>query len=260
MNPQRRIDDFDDDIEDDIADDPDEDMEEVITGEVRSEDEEEEREYLRAETWTEMQIPKKPVQTVSPKEPSGKPETEKTIAKKEPLRTKGKIEKQTKKKTDKNRIGIKERFQRILQKIRNSFQSILEKIRNIKKSAAQAKAKLDSYLEVWYDDHTQTSFRHIKKELRYLLKHYLPGKLEGRLYFGLSDPAMTGQILGVLSIVQVFTGNHMQITADFERTVLEGDIFLKGHARGFHVIKSAICLVLDKHCRLTYRRLRNFKG
>lgn len=160
-------------------------------------------------------------------------------------------------------VRVHDLWRRILgvpEKIKNRFHIFLEKIHDIQKSIQKWKSQVEYYRDLWYDTHTQAAYRHIKKELRYLLGHYLPAKVEGHVLFGLDDPALTGQALGLLCVAQVFTGNHFQVQADFERTVLAGDIFLKGHMRACHLLKVLLVLVLDAHCRVTFRRIRKIRN
>lgn len=157
---------------------------------------------------------------------------------------------------EKQRINPIEKLRQIFEKIKNIFCSFLEKIRNIKQNIQKLKSKLEYYKKLWYDTHTQAAYRHVKKEVRYLIKHYFPGKIEGNVLFGLDDPATTGQILGVLSVLQVFTGNHILVEADFTQPVLEGNIAFKGHIRACHMVKAVLGLLLDRHVRITVKRIR----
>lgn len=154
------------------------------------------------------------------------------------------------------RVSIFDRVRLFFEKIKNSFRLFLEKIRNIRESFEKLKTKLEYYKKLWYDVHTQEALRHVKKEIRYLLRHYFPGKIEGNVLFGLDDPAATGQLLGILSILQVAAGNHVIVEADFTRTVLEGRISMKGHIRACHAVKTALALLLDAHIRITIKRVR----
>lgn len=146
------------------------------------------------------------------------------------------------------------------EKIKNCFHIFLEKIHDIQKSIQKLKSQVEYYKDLWYDTHTQAAYRHIKKELRYLLGHYLPAKVEGHVLFGLDDPALTGQALGLLCVAQVFTGNHFQVQADFEQAMFAGDVFLKGHVRACHLVKVLLVLVLDAHCRVTFQRIRKIRN
>lgn len=142
----------------------------------------------------------------------------------------------------------------------NSFKRIPDKLRNIRKSYQKAKTSFAYYRRIWYDEHTKKAKKHCIKEIRYLLRHYLPKMQKGHLLFGLDDPAMTGQVLGGLYVLQGLTGGQMQIEADFEQFRLEGDVILKGHIRLCHLIKTAFSLFLDKDIQVTVKRIRKMQG
>lgn len=156
--------------------------------------------------------------------------------------------------------GLTDRIKAVFGRARDTIRGILKKLDAVRTSASELKSRLMSYKELWCDEHTRNSYLHIKKEVWYLFRHYLPKKMEGRLLFGLKDPAATGQLLGILYLVQVFTGNRLELEADFENQVLETDIRIQGHVRVCHVVRAALGLILDKHCRITFGRVRGLKS
>ena len=69
-----------------------------------------------------------------------------------------------------------------------------------------------------------------------LLKHMAPRSLRGRLHFGTGDPALTGQLLGVLSVLFAMWGKGIAVIPDFEQEVFEGEAAVKGYVRGIMVL------------------------
>ena len=69
-----------------------------------------------------------------------------------------------------------------------------------------------------------------------LLKHMAPRSLRGRLHFGTGDPALTGQLLGVLSVLFAMWGKGIAVIPDFEQEVFEGEAAVKGYERGIIVL------------------------
>lgn len=169
------------------------------------------------------------------------------------------VEAQKPRRGKKSRVSLGERLRRLIDKIRNTLLGIQEKIRNIRQHIADFRAKLESLRNFWYDEHTRPALGHAKREIFYLLRHYLPGRAEGRLLIGLSDPAATGQALGLLSVAQVFTGTNIQVEADFERAVLESDLSIKGHVRLCHLLKAGLALLFDRHFRGAVGNLRKLR-
>lgn len=144
--------------------------------------------------------------------------------------------------------------------IENRFRQIRNKLRNSRELYQSVKRSFAYYQRIWYDEHTVKAKKRCIKEIRYILRHYLPKMQKGELIFGLDDPALTGQVLGGICVLQGLTGNQMQIDADFERVRLEGDIVLKGHIRFFHLVKTALLLFFDKDIRVTVKRIRKIQG
>ena len=89
--------------------------------------------------------------------------------------------------------------------------------------------------------------------------HYGPRVIEGKVYFGFEDPALTGQVLGILSVVNVLLGGHLEAEADFEKAVLQGSLLIKGHIRSVHIIKSGVSLILDKNIRKTIKEVKKLR-
>lgn len=157
--------------------------------------------------------------------------------------------------------GFSAKIRGSFEKLRNAIAGFMEKIRHIRDSVQTLKNRLASWRDLWYDEHTQSCVGKLKREIRFLLRHYLPKKPQGRVLFGLQDPAATGQILGVLYVLQAFTDNNgLEIRADFERQVLETDLNIKGKIRICHVVRSGLSLLLSKDCRITFGRVRSMRA
>lgn len=171
-----------------------------------------------------------------PKEPGGEP------AKSPPIRKKG--------------MNPFERLSDIVKGIRTKWRRFLASLKNIQKTLEGLKKNLNRYLDFWHLESTRESYRHAKQKFFFLLRHIGPRKLEGQMVFGTEDPAMTGQILGALCVLSSFTGGRLIVDADFEKPILAGSVFLKGHIRACHFLRAAIGLVLDKNIRVT---VRNFQ-
>ena len=145
-------------------------------------------------------------------------------------------------------------------KIWQKLCSISDSVRHLSERKERLEATIDRYLDFWHRTCTQTAKDHILKEVKYLLRHILPKKAEGTLTFGFEDPATTGQVLGILCILAIFTGNHLEANGNFEGPVLEGDVELKGHIRLCHIAKTAVSLLADKNIRKTIRDGRKLVG
>ncbi len=105
------------------------------------------------------------------------------------------------------------------------------------------------------DERTKAAVALIWKQAGILLRQALPRKIRGELHFGTDDPALTGQILGGISIFYPLFMDNVKVTPDFENSVLEGELFLKGRLRAVTVLRIAWRLYRDRNVRRLYRRL-----
>ncbi len=136
---------------------------------------------------------------------------------------------------------------------------VFERLNSLRETISDLCRKKDRLMNFWNRTSTKKAVEHGKRELFYLLRHIVPGNLRGTIRFGLEDPAMTGQIFGILSILQAFSGNHLEAEADFNHKVLEGTAVVDGHIRVCHFLGVCIRMLLDKHVRITVKGIRTLQ-
>lgn len=75
-------------------------------------------------------------------------------------------------------------------------------------------------------------------KLQIFLIRIRPRRLQGRLEFGMEDPAVTGQILGALSVIPFLFLTDLEIIPDFEteESYLRGNFYMKGRVFGIHLL------------------------
>lgn len=72
-------------------------------------------------------------------------------------------------------------------------------------------------------------------------------RLQGLLKFGLEDPAQTGYLTALLYyFLPIQTKYHLVLEPNFNETLFEGDIMIKGHIRLIRVVIGVIKLFLKK--------------
>ncbi len=79
--------------------------------------------------------------------------------------------------------------------------------------------------------------RDILGYLTYLLRHYAPRRIRGFLRFGTGDPAVTGQLTGLIYLILPARADHFTVQPEFGDAVLETEISCKGHIRAVHLIR-----------------------
>lgn len=102
------------------------------------------------------------------------------------------------------------------------------------------------------DEHNRSVVKKLFLELGYLLKHFKFRKIQTDLIFSAGDPALTGQVLGILCMFPVLYRYEFCLVPDFEAEAMyiKGSFLAAGKIRLIHVLITALRLILDKEVRL----------
>lgn len=148
-------------------------------------------------------------------------------------------------------VRIKEKLVGMLESIRQFFQKFIDTLKNFNDKKQEVMLLLS-------DEANKKTVKGIFGELRYLLKHVRVRKITTDLSFSAGDPALTGQMLGGLCLVPFLYQKGVGIYPDFEteKWYVKGNFKVEGHARGIHVVCSAIRLWKDKNLRRLIKRFR----
>ncbi|SFG41909.1 DUF2953 domain-containing protein [Oribacterium sp. WCC10] len=128
------------------------------------------------------------------------------------------------------------------EKINGKFNSLIDKIDRVSKKIKVFKAHIN-------DEENQKAVRLILKDTKYMLKHYRFRKLNGNITYGSDDPASTGSALMYISLLYPLYGENLTIEPVFDRSVLTGDVYFKGHIRLIHLLIALIDMFLNKRIR-----------
>ena len=165
---------------------------------------------------------------------------------------------QNRKSSDKNsRPSRKNIFMRMWDKIK----SFLKKIKNffigIQKRLTGFKEFVVKVKEIVTDTKNQYAVRRLWEELLYLLKHFGFRKIHTELTFALADPALTGQVLGILCMIPFLYQYDFRIFPDFESEsyYIRGSYDVKGRIRLIFLLITAIRIVADKDMRYFLKKI-----
>lgn len=153
---------------------------------------------------------------------------------------------------EKKKSSLYERLKEFWEKIKYTFQKICDNIRSLVKK----KERLTAFIQ---NEVHKSAFFKVIRELRRFLKTLRPRKADVCAEFGFTDPAVTGYVLALISMIYPFIGEYAEIRPDFERKILRGRVYVKGRIRALHAVSFALRLLLDKNVRTTYRHIRKFK-
>jgi len=95
--------------------------------------------------------------------------------------------------------------------------------------------------------------------LKRLFGHILPRKWKGFVRFGMSNPANTGKILGVISVIYGLTGALPEIYPEFEQEILEVDLMAKGRIRISYLLRLFLNVWFDKNFKAAKERFEEFR-
>ena len=122
-----------------------------------------------------------------------------------------------------------------------------------------------SKIRFWYqrvrkeitDEVNQHALSHFWRELLKLLKSYKPRKLKADVSFSLADPALTGTVTGVFSMMPLLYRYPCRIVPDFtsEKLYVEGEILARGRVTVLVFLLSVLRLLRDKEFMHVVRRL-----
>lgn len=108
------------------------------------------------------------------------------------------------------------------------------------------------------DEHNRRAFLHVLREVKSLLHHIGPRRVQGDVAFSLGDPANTGYLTAVLSVCPFAYGKKCSIEPDFvtEDLYLKGWLDVRGHVCLIHAAASGMRLLFDSDIRRMIKKLR----
>lgn len=166
--------------------------------------------------------------------------------------------KQNRKSSDKNsRPSRKNIFMRMWDKIKSFLKNIKKFFMSIRKKLTGFKEFVVKVKEIVADTKNQYAVRRLWEELLYLLKHFGFRKIHTELTFALADPALTGQVLGVLCMMPFLYQYDFHIFPDFESEsfYIRGSYDVKGRIQLIFLLVTAIRLLADKDIRSFLKKL-----
>ena len=95
----------------------------------------------------------------------------------------------------------------------------------------------------------------LQKAMR-LIRHILPGRITGKVVFGLQDPADTGMVLAVVSPFFPVYGEKIQVIPDFQEKRLDFSLTFRGRVYGCMLLYVALRLLLDHNVQIIIRKIR----
>lgn len=133
-----------------------------------------------------------------------------------------------------------------------SFSSATVRKKNTKsKKNKSFSEKITELKENYFTETNKRAIAYLLKQVGYILKKYLPRKAKGNLFFGTTDPAMTGELLGALSLIPFMYQRGLNIYPDFESEefYLQGKMEVKGFIQLNVLLIALIRLLVNRDTR-----------
>lgn len=161
------------------------------------------------------------------------------------------------KKPKKKRPGLKERFVTVKKKVTGFKETVRKKLEKISESFKDLSDKKEKVGEIFFSDQGRSTILKMKILLFKLLRHVMPKKLSGSVYFGAGDPYTTARILCILGALYPVYSPEFEVTPDFNEKVIEGHIYIRGRIRLIVILWIAIKVKFDKGLNHMIKAVKN---
>lgn len=151
---------------------------------------------------------------------------------------------ETNTKVQEDKKSFSEKIDAVIDKIKCTIQKICDKINQIEE------IKETAILFIEDEDH-KIAFTRLLSELKRLSKKLKPKRLKSNIRFGFENPSLTGKLLAGVSMIYPYIKDNIQLTADFEEKIFDGDIYIKGKLRISTILSFALRLIINKSVRIT---------
>lgn len=146
--------------------------------------------------------------------------------------------------------------QSFFERIQNKIQNIICKCKSICDKIKSIVQNINYYIEILKEEETIALIGRCKERFFKVLKSICPRKLTADLTVGTGSPDTTGYIMAVAGMLYPTFGKSLNIVPDFDNTIFEGRIFLKGKVTIFVLFVQALKLYMDKELRSLLKRLK----
>lgn len=144
----------------------------------------------------------------------------------------------------------------------SSFRGFQEKLKKKKEKSASMLKKVGAIKNELTDPHNKAAIKHVLAEMKKLMSHYKPRRIKMKLAFSTGDPAKTGQLLGVISVLPFAYQRGNRVVPDFasDAAYIKGNASVSGHMILFFAVAAAVRLIMDKNIRRLIKHVKAIKG
>lgn len=154
---------------------------------------------------------------------------------------------------------LKRNAEEVLKKLKRIYaliESLPEKAEHLAQKLKGLLQKPEQLLALIQEYEVREIMSRLFDHLKYLLRHYGLRRIEGYLKFGTGDPALTGQLTGLIYLLLPERADQFILTPDFYEAGFETEIIFSGYIRSCHVLRVGWSAFRDKKLRRLIRKLR----
>lgn len=134
--------------------------------------------------------------------------------------------------------------------------AVPQKLRQFTERGRAAFQKISDWVSFLFSDMVKAVICRFKQHLLYLWRHLKPDRIRGELRYGFDDPSLTGQLTGLLYILLPVGCYEIRLQPDFENTLYEGELHIKGHIRLCHLAIVGWKVFRDKEFRKILKKFQ----
>ncbi len=136
-------------------------------------------------------------------------------------------------------------------------ESIVSKIKGIIERIKQVYPKIKKILT---DEQNHEAVKHLKDEVVYLIKIFIPKKSKIDTVFSTGSPDTTGQLFGILACFPAMYQKDWRLIPDFQSddAYFKGTFWAKGWIALYQIVGIVLRIIFDKNCRRLYTMIKKF--
>lgn len=139
-------------------------------------------------------------------------------------------------------FSYKKKLLSIINNFNFKFRRICAKLKNASK-------RKQEYLDFLRDKRSKEAITFVKESIYKLLRNILPRQGKGTINFGFNDPALTGEVLGIICIFKPERLKKLDVIPNFDEMMFNGNISFKGHICVFTTLLLVLKLYRQKRIR-----------
>lgn len=134
----------------------------------------------------------------------------------------------------------------LINKTFSFIKKLIETPGKLYEKSVEVADKFQTFRQMAEEYEVKAVFGALLTEAKVLISHYGPRRAKGCIRFGTGDPALTGELTGVLYGLLPARAGQVLIQPEFTETVFEADLMVSGHIRVCHLLRTGWHLLRNR--------------